>query len=121
MPQFITEIQVAGRLQNLQKGITQCLGIENHEIDVDHEEGVSKIAVTLNINKNVQTLIDIEEISFVGEEEVMLIDSDLIHKRYSTNMQRRGEICIGGVPKKTRGTNLIGRFLALEIRIHARQ
>ena len=96
-------------VEPFKKGITQCLGIENHEIDVEPHEGVSKIAVTLNINKNVQTVIEFEEISFVGEEEVMLIDSDLIHKRYNKYAEKR-RICIGGVPKKARGTNLIGTF-----------
>ncbi len=92
------------------KSFTQYLGVLNEEIELEDHEGVSKIAITLNMNKNIQTLIDIEEITFIGDLEMSLMDSNLIHKGFNKYAENR-KICIGEVPRKTRGTNLIGRFL----------
>jgi len=91
------------------KVIVQKMGIIVSEIGLTPHDGASRIALTININKNIRAVIDIEEITIVGVKEQALIDTNLIRKGFNKHAKKR-EICIGGIPKKARGTNLIGRF-----------
>ena len=91
------------------KVINQKMGVVVSEIGLTLHDGASRIALTLNINKNVRTVIDIEEITIFGGGEQALIDTNLIRKGFNKYARKR-EICIGKIPKKARGTNLIGRF-----------